>query len=146
MHTGPVYWVTNIVISLMWMICANIVLDSRYSKIRTIITEFLIQIIFWYITENYLIIFSSFRFMIAVILLAAIHQYFHTDSRMFILITTVTMFLAMVMSEILLGTMLSYESIQSGEIFRTNGVAVYSVYLFFNMTFLAFFTAVLRSI
>ncbi len=54
--------------------------------------------------------------------------------------------ISLAFSEILVATMLPYDLVQSGEIFRTDGAAVYSAYLFFNFTILAFPTAVLRSI
>jgi hypothetical protein len=41
--------------------------------------------------------------------------------------------------------MLPYDVIQSGEIFVTHGVIIYSVFLFFNLTFLLLFAVALRS-
>ena len=108
--------------------------------------ESMIQITLWFVTEEFFPIFGTLRFIIGFGLPVILLQYFHTDRWAFKLITAMLIAISVSFSEILLATMLPYDLVQSGEIFRTDGAAVYSAYLFFNFTILAFLTAILRSI
>ena len=146
MHSGIEYWISNIGVTFFWMISANLILDNKYPKIRTVFIESMIQITLWFVTEEFFPIFDTLRFIIGFGLPVILLQYFHTDRWAFKLITAMLIAISLAFSEILVATMLPYDLVQSGEIFETNGAAIYSAYLFFNFTILAFLTAVMRSI
>ena len=146
MHSGLPYYISNIILNVLWMISANLILDSKYSKVKTILIESVILNVFWILTEPLFTVFSYIRFVVGIGLPMLLIQYFHKDNWAFKAITGIMLMMTMVFSEILLGSMLPYDLIQSGEIFQQHGTAVYSIYLFFNLTFITLVTAILRSI
>ena len=46
MHQGASYIIANIVLTFMWMISANLILDNKYPKYLTILLESVIQLLF----------------------------------------------------------------------------------------------------
>ncbi len=133
MHTGIEYWISNTIITIFWMTCANFVLSNRYPKLITIILESLINILCWYFTENFFAVFSSSRFFFGIIILIALFHFFHSDSIHFKVVTAIAYYLTTGISEFTLAMMLPWDKVISGEIFETNAVSIYSVFLFINL-------------
>ena len=145
MHQGAAYIIANIILTFMWMISANMILDSRYSKVLTVLAESVIQLAFWGIFELDIPLFTAMRVFSGIVCLCILLQYFHTDRPVFKLITGLLIFVSSFLSEIILGTLIPYEMIVSGEVFMKYAPAVYSIYLLLNFTFLSMAVIALRS-
>ena len=145
MHSGIAYQISNFLLSFLWMTAVNIVLDSRYSKTRTIILEVLLNFTWWFVSENYIPSFSGIRAVLGVLVFIAIVLFFHTDRFLFKIVTTVLIYLSMVFSEILLGSMLPWEMIESGVIFTDYAAETYAIYLFINFAILCLITICLKA-
>ena len=145
MHTGAAYIVSNIVLTFMWMISANLILDNKYPKYITVIAESVIQLLFWALFELDIPLFTTIRLFSGILLLCILLQVFHTDGAVFKLITAFLIFVASFLSEIVLGALVPYDMLMSGELFARYDVAVYSVYLLLNFTFLSLITVSLRA-
>lgn len=138
MHEGASFVISNLILTLFWVITANIVLENRYSRLTTVISEFsIISFVFFILLERLFPIFSTVKLLIGSFTVAFLIQYFHTDKPAFKIITVILILFATAISDVTLQAMLPKEQIISGEIFRTNGAFVYSVYLFLNFNFLA---------
>ncbi len=145
MHSGTAYIISNIILVAFWMAAANNILDNRYPKLRTFLLECTIQLVFFAVFEMDIPIFTFFRLFSGIAVLCLLLQYFHTDKPSFKLITAFLLFIATFFSEVLLGALLPYDMIISGEIFQKYDFVVYSVYLFLNFTFISVVTAGLRA-
>ena len=102
MHSGIEYTVSNLLIAVFWMISANLILDSKYPKVLTVIAEVIIQFAFWYLFEHVFALFSALRFFVGLAVPVILIQFFHTDKPLFKLITAVLLFMTMVISEVIL--------------------------------------------
>ncbi|MCR5794154.1 MAG: GHKL domain-containing protein [Solobacterium sp.] len=145
MHQGAPYIISNIILTFMWMISANLILDNKYSKYLTVLLESVIQLVFWAVFELDIPLFTSIRLFSGIVCLCLLLHYFHTDKPAFKLITGLLIFVSSFLSEIILGTLVPYEMIVSGEIFAKYAAAVYSIYLLLNFTFLSLTVVALRS-
>ena len=145
MHSGTAYLISNIVLTFFWYTAACLILESRYSKAKTVLAASFMQCALWILLEHSFTLLTSFRYLIGIGFLIAIVQLFFTDRWSFKLITCLMIIVSMVLSEIALGSMIPQDMVVSGEIFEKYGAAVYSVYLFFNMTFLSLTIAGLRA-
>ena len=137
MHEGISFIITNLILTLFWVITANIVLENRYSKLITVVLEFsIISFIFFVLLERFFPILSIVKLLIGSFAVAFLIHYFHTDKPAFKIITVILILFATAISDVILEAILPKEQIISGEISRTNGAFVYSVYLFLNFNFL----------
>lgn len=145
MHSGIPYLISNIILTFLWYTTAALILESRYSAVRTVLAASLMQCTLWILLEHSFTVLTPFRYLIGIGFLVVIVQIFFRERWSFKLITCLLIIVSMVLSEIALGSMLPQDMVISGEIFEKYGAAVYSVYLFFNMTFLALTAAGLRA-
>ncbi len=146
MHEGISFIISNLILTLFWVITVNLVLDNRYSKLLTAILEFsIISFIFFILLERLFRNFSMIKLLIGSLSVAVLIQYFHTDKLVFKIITFILILFSMSVSDVTLAAILPREQILSGELFRTNGPLVYSVYLFLNFIMLTAVTFSLRA-
>lgn len=144
MHSGTAYIISNILLTFMWMIAGELILDSRYSKVFTVFAESVIQLMFW-VAFYYLELFSVFRVGSGILCLILLMHVFHTDRPLFKMITALMIFAATFCAEVILGAILPYDMIISGEIFAKYDVAVYSLYQLLCFTFLSVLTVGMRT-
>ena len=145
MHTGIPYMISNCVITLFWYIAANLILDSRYSKWKTVLIEAGIQIVFWMITENVFPFFSAIRHITGFLLPLGMILYFHTDRTVLKVFTTVSILISVAVAEMMLSAFLPHDAIFSGEVFEKYAVPVYSLYVFLVFIAMSFVVVLLRA-
>lgn len=145
MHSGTAYIISNLFLTIMWFTAASIVLDCKYSRIKTILIESIIQFGLWYILENTINIFTPLRILVGFGLPMLLIFIFHTDKSFFKLLTASLIFISDIAAEIILGALMPYESILSGEFFAKYDVAIYSIYQLLNLTLLSLVIAALRA-
>ena len=133
MHSGTVYWISNFILTVFWMVSASIILEPRFSRKLTIFLEVVIHFLWWYLSENYIEIFSVARFALEIIVLIAILVFFHKDSIIFKTLTAFLFMISLGLAELLLASLLPWDMVVSGELFEKNAISVYSIYLFVNL-------------
>ena len=145
MHTGIPYMISNIIVSVLWYIAANLILDSKYSKWKTVLIQSGIQIAFWMATENIFPFFSSIRHVTGFLLPLILIIYFHTDRTVFKIFTTMLILIAVAVAEIMLGAFLPHDAIMSGELFEKYAIPIYSLYVFLVFIAMSFVVVLMRA-
>jgi len=133
MQSGIVFYITNLILNIFWMVAANMILQSRYSKVKTVLLETLIQFPSWLILQFTTRSFSNFRLISGLILFIIIIFYFHTDRPMFKFLTAIMIFITTVFTDMGMGMVIPREIILSGVLFQQNAVGIYSVYLILSL-------------
>ena len=145
MHTGLAYWISNLIMTILWMIFANIILENRYPRILTVILEVIIHYAWWVISENYLNVFSSLRLFSGILALFLILYFFHTDSLLFKFAVTCLLFISDFIANFLVAMMLPWDAVQSGTIFEEHGFSVYTLFIFTSIVLLTIICLFLMS-
>ena len=133
MHKGIEYWISNFILTLLWMAGANFVLENRYPKLLTFILESVIHILWWYLSEDLFIVFSSYRLLFGILFLILLFHIFYSDPLNYKITAAAAYYITTALSEFTLAMMLPWDKVVSGEIFVTHDVSIYSIFLFINL-------------
>lgn len=146
MHSGAAYIISNICLTVMWFTSACIVLENRFSYVKTILSECAIQFMLWAVAEKTVAVFSPIRSIVGFGLPILLIILFHADNLGFKLMTGLLVVISNIAAEFIAGAFLPYDMVISGELFKRWDVAIYSFYILLNFVLLSIVIVALRAL
>lgn len=146
MNSQLVYTIENAILCIMWMVAANLLLESRFSKWVNISVQSAIQIVGWYLFTRFLVRFDAANVILGFLLLTILLVIFNKGNMILKVIVSALIFLTMVISEIVMTMIVPVDAFAEGGLLIEHPVLIYSMFLFVNMTLLCILVISLRAV